>query len=63
MTAPAGFKIVTVGMGDGHQIGGVVDDVRYSGKRSVRVKLFTNNAVVKQGATATGTVYILAKRA
>src|SRR3954447_15083996 len=22
MTAPAGFKIVTVGMGDGHQIGG-----------------------------------------
>jgi hypothetical protein len=63
MTAPAGFKIVTVGMGDGHQIGGVVDDTRYGGKRSVRVRLFTNNAIVKQGATGQGTLYILAKRA
>jgi hypothetical protein len=63
MTAPAGFKIVTIGMGDGHQIGGVVDDTGYGGKRSVRVRLFTNNSVVKQGQTGKGTLYILAKRA
>jgi hypothetical protein len=63
MTAPKGFKIVTIGFGDGHQIGGVVDDVKYSGKRSVRVKLFTNSSVVKRGATGKGTLYILAKRA
>ena len=63
MTAPAGFKIVTVGIGEGHQIGGAVDDVKYPGKRSVRVRLFTNNSVVKQGQTGKGTVYILAKRA
>ena len=63
MTAPAGFKIVTVGLGEGNQVGGAVDDVHYSGKRSVRVRLFTNNAAVKQGRTGKGTVYILAKRA
>jgi hypothetical protein len=63
MTAPAGFKIVTVGLGDGHQVGGVVDDVKYPGKRSVRVRLFTNNSVVKAGQTGKGTLYILARRA
>jgi hypothetical protein len=63
MTAPKGFKIVTVGMGDGHQIGGAVDDVKYAGKRSVRMRLFTNNSVVKQGRTGKGTLYILARRA
>jgi hypothetical protein len=63
MTAPKGFKIVTIGFGDGHQVGGVVDDVRYPGKRSVRVRLFTNNASVAQGQTAMGTLYILARRA
>src|SRR4051812_18076867 len=63
MTAPKGFRIVTVGFGDGHQFGGVVDDTRYAGTRSVRVKLFTNNSVVKQGETGKGTLYFLAKRA
>jgi hypothetical protein len=63
MTAPAGFKIVTVGFGDSRQVGGVVDDVHYAGKRSVRVKLFTNNAALKQGETGKGTLYILARRA
>jgi len=63
MTAPEGFKIVTIGFGDGHQVGGAVNDVNYSGKRSVRVKLFTNNAAVAKGATGKGTLYILAKRA
>jgi hypothetical protein len=63
MTAPEGFKIVTIGLGDGHQIGGVVNDTHYAGKRSVRVKLFTNSNVVKQGETGQGTLYILARRA
>jgi hypothetical protein len=63
MTAPKGFKIVTVGFGDGHQVGGVVADTSYPGKRSVRVKLFTNNSVVAKGETAKGTLYILARRA
>jgi hypothetical protein len=63
MTAPEGFRIVTIGFGDGHQVGGAVNDVNYSGKRSVRVKLFTNNAAVPKGATGKGTLYILAKRA
>jgi hypothetical protein len=63
MTAPKGFRIVTIGFGDGHQVGGAVDDVKYPGKRSVRVRLFTNSSAVKQGQTAEGTLYILAKRA
>jgi hypothetical protein len=63
MTAPKGFEIVTIGLGEGGRVGGVVDDVHYPGKRSVRVRLFTNNSVVKQGQTGKGTLYILARRA
>jgi len=63
MTAPEGFKIVTIGLGKGARIGGAVDDVHYSGKRSVRVRLFTNNAAVAKGRTGKGTLYILARRA
>jgi hypothetical protein len=63
MTAPKGFRIVTIGLGDGNQVGGVVDDVHYSGKRSVRVKLFANTSAVAQGGTAKGTLYVLARRA
>lgn len=63
MTAPQGFKIVTIGLGESHQVGAAVDDVRYSGKRSVRVRLFTNNAAVAKGRTGKGTLYILARRA
>ena len=63
MTAPAGFKIVTVGMGDGHQIGGVVADTGYGGKRSVRVKLFVNRNKVGAGQVGKGTLYLLARRA
>jgi hypothetical protein len=63
MTAPAGFKIVTIGLGESRQVGAAVNDVHYSGKRSVRVRLFTNNSVVKQGETGKGTLYILARRA
>ena len=57
MTAPKGFKIITIGMGDGHQIGGVVTDTHYGGKRSVRVKLWAN------AKTGKGTLYLLARRA
>jgi len=63
MTAPAGFKIVTIGMGNAAQIGGVVDDVHYPGKRSVRVRVFTSNRAVAKGQTGKGTLYILARRA
>ena len=63
MTAPKGFEIVTIGFGDGGQVGGAVANTGYAGKRSVRVKLFTNNSVVKQGQTGKGTLYILARRA
>jgi hypothetical protein len=63
MTAPKGFRAVTIAFGDGHQIGGSVKDPDYSGKRSVRVKLFVNTNVVKKGQTGHGTVYLWAKRA
>ena len=63
MTAPAGFKIVTAGIGNGHQVGAAVDDRGYAGKRSVRLRLFTNTRALAQGQTAKGTVYVLARRA
>ena len=61
LTAPEGFRIVTIGMGDGHQVGGVVDDVHYPGKRSVRVKFWA--ATPGHGGVARGTLYLLARRA
>ena len=63
LTAPKGFRAMTIGFGDGHQIGGVVEDVDYPGKRSVRIKLFVNNRAVAEGETARGTLYLLARRA
>jgi hypothetical protein len=63
ITAPKGFKIITIGLGDGQQIGGVVRDTGYAGKRSVRVKLFVNANKVAKGQTARGTLYLLARRA
>jgi hypothetical protein len=63
MTAPKGFKIVTIGFGDGGQVGGVVRDTGYAGKRSVRVKLFVNPNKVAKGQTGKGTLYLLARRA
>ncbi len=62
MTAPKGFRAVTVAFG-GRQVGGSVNDVNYSGKRSVRVNLFVNRNLVKKGETGHGTVYLWAKRA
>jgi hypothetical protein len=63
LTAPEGFRIVTIGVGDGHRVGGTVVDVHYPGKRSVRVKLYTNKSAVAKGETANGTLYLLARRA
>ena len=63
MTAPKGFKIVTVGFGDGGQVGGVVTNGNYGGKRSVRVKLFVNANKVAKGQIGKGTLYLLARRA
>jgi hypothetical protein len=63
MTAPKGFEIVTIGFGDGGQVGGVVSDTGYGGKRSVRVKLFANANKVARGQIGKGTLYLLARRA
>ena len=63
MTAPKGFRIVTIGMGNSRQVGGVVADTNYPGKRSVRVKVFTSKRAVAPGQTGKGTLYILARRA
>ena len=63
MTAPKGFKILTIGFGDGQQVGGVVRDSGYGGKRSVRVKLFVNPNKVAKGQIGKGTLYLLAHRA
>jgi len=54
---------VTIGLGDGRQIGAVVNDSDYPGKRSVRVKLFVNPSKVAKGETGQGTLYLLARRA
>ena len=62
ISAPRGFKIVTIGFGDGHRVGGAVNDVHYAGKRSVRVRLFVDRNVVKPGQTGKGTLYLLARR-
>src|SRR4051812_39864591 len=62
LTAPEGFKIVTIGLGDGHKIGAVVKDVNYAGKRSVRVKVWSNDREVAQGQTAQGTLSLPARR-
>ena len=63
LTAPKGFRAVTIGMGAGGQVGSVVTDTHYPGKRSVRVKLFVNPNTVAKGQTGRGTVYLLARRA
>ena len=62
LTAPKGFRAVTIGISDGHQIGGVVTDTNYAGKRSVRVRLFVNTNLVDEGETGRGTIYLLARR-
>ncbi len=63
LTAPKGFRAVTIGFGEGGQIGGAASDAQYPGKRSVRVQLFVNRNLVAKGESGHGTVYLLARRA
>ena len=60
LTAPEGFRLVTLGTSDHAQIGGVVNDVDYPGKRAVTLKVWAHT----EGHDSTRfTVYALAKRA
>ena len=61
LTAPKGFRALTIAFGGG-PVGGSVDDVNYSGKRSVRVKLLVNPNVVKKGETGTAALPLDAAR-
>ncbi len=63
LTAPKGFRAVTIGFGERSQVSGSVTDVNYPGKRSVRVNLHANPNVVAKGDTGHGTLYLLARRA
>jgi hypothetical protein len=62
LTAPKGFRARTIGIGDGGQIGAAVTDTHYSGKRSVRLRLYVNPNKVAKGQTGRGTLYLLARR-
>src|SRR3712207_1885641 len=64
LKAPKGFGAVTIGFDGNHQVGGVVvGEGSYSGRRSVRVRLFANSNLVGAGETGKGTSYLLARRA
>jgi hypothetical protein len=64
LTAPKGFKLVTIGLAEGSELAPrVTHDVKYPGKRSVRVTLTVNRNEVAPGETAEGTIYALARRA
>jgi hypothetical protein len=60
LTAPEGFRLVTLGTSERAQIGAVVNDVHYPGKRSVTLKVFAHT---KGDDSTQFTVYALAKRA
>ena len=59
LTAPDGFRLVTLGMSEGVRVGAVVNDVNYSGKRAVTLKVRAS----KGDDNPRFTVYALAKRA
>jgi len=61
ITAPKGFKIVTLGLREGAEVGFRADN-DYVGKRSVRLTLGVNPNKVAQGQTGHGTIYVLARR-
>ena len=62
ITAPAGFRLVTLGLRESAQVGLRADN-DYVGKRSVRLTLFANRAKVAAGEDGQGTIYVLARRA
>jgi len=61
VTAPQGFKLVTLGLVEGAQVGFRTEN-DYVGKRSVRLTLGTNRAKVAAGQNGTADIYALARR-
>jgi hypothetical protein len=60
--APAGFRIVSLGVAQDSEVVPRPRDRRYPGMRAVRVTLAVDRNRVEPGATATGTIYLLARR-
>src|SRR5215213_1313564 len=62
ITVPKGFRIAAIGFAERGRIGARAEN-DYAGKRSVRLTLFANRTLVPPGEHATGTIYVLARRA
>src|SRR4051794_40575960 len=61
ITAPKGFKLVTLAFDHASQLGARTDNV-YVGNRSVRLTLFADRNRVAAGAQGHGTIYPLSRR-
>ena len=61
ITAPKGFRLVTLAFDRQSQLGGRTENV-YVGKRSVRLTLFADRTRVAAGPTGEATIYALARR-
>jgi hypothetical protein len=60
ITAPKGFKLVTLAFDHASQLGARTENV-YVGKRSVRLTLFADRNRVAAGETGHATIYALAR--
>ena len=61
ITAPKGFRLVTLAFDHASQLGARTENV-YVGKRSVRLTLFADRNHVAAGETGRATIYALARR-
>jgi phosphate-selective porin len=61
ITAPKGFRLVTLAFDRHSQLGGRTENV-YVGKRSVRLTLFADRNHVAPGQVGHATIYALARR-
>lgn len=61
ITAPKGFRLVTLGFDHASQLGARTENV-YVGKRSVRLTLFADRNRVPAGQNGHATIYALARR-
>jgi hypothetical protein len=61
ITAPKGFRLVTLAFGHDSQLGARSENV-YVGKRSVKLTLFADRNHVAPGETGHATIYALARR-
>jgi hypothetical protein len=61
ITAPKGFKLVTLAFDHASRLGARTENV-YVGKRSVRLTLFADRNHVAAGQTGRATIYALARR-